>query len=129
MNSKVIGRSQAPGSSHSGWTKKSTAVISDDAATTLAELAHHGASGSHTIRYSLDLNKANILDLTDPSIAKAWGYAGGDITPATQAIGIRAIEAGYNVIKFPSLRGPGTNYGVISDFNKILTPKMIVPTP
>ena len=103
--------------------------ISDDAGTTLAELAHHGATGSHTIRYNLNLSKARVLDFTDPSVAKAWGYSGGNITPATQALGTQAIDAGYNVIKFPSLRGSGTNFGVLSNFDDLLSPQMIVPTP
>lgn len=100
---------------------------SDDFGTTLAELVHHGATGTHTIRYNLNMNKAKILDFTNPSVAKAWGYTGGSITPATKTIGTQAIEAGYNVIKFPSLRGPGTNYGVLSNFDELLSPLM--PTP
>jgi len=103
--------------------------MSDDAGTTLSELAHHGATGSHTIRFDLNLGKANVLDFTDPSIAKAWGYTGGSITDATKAIGPNAIDAGFNVIKVPSLRGSGTNYNVLTDFDNLLTPQMIVPTP
>ncbi len=103
--------------------------ISDDAGTTLAELAHHGVKGSHTIRYNLNLSKANVLDFTNPSVAKAWGYTGGNISPATREIGERAIDAGFDVIKYPSLRGAGTNYGVLSNFDKLLSPQMISPTP
>jgi len=103
--------------------------ISDDAPTTLAELEQHGATGSHTIRFEMDASKARTLDLTDPSVAGDWGYAGGAITPETQAIGASAKNAGYNVIKFQSLRGLGANYAVINDFDSVLTPKMIVPTP
>ena len=103
--------------------------ISDDAGTTLAELAHHGITGTHTIRYNLNLNKARVLDFTDPAVAKVWGYAGGGITPATQAIGTQAIDAGYDIIKFQSLRGSGSNYGVLSNFDMLLSPQMIVPTP
>jgi hypothetical protein len=103
--------------------------ISNDAGTTLAELSHHGSKGSHTIRYNLNLNRAKVLDFTDPTVAKTWGYVGGDITPATRAIGSQAIDAGFDVIKFPSLRGPGTNYGVLSNFDKLLSPQIIFPTP
>lgn len=103
--------------------------VSDDAGTTLAELSAHGAEGTQTIRFNLNLSQANILDLTDPAIAKAWGYSGGPISPATQAIGTDALNAGYNVIQYQSLRGPGINYGILSDFNTLLKPQMIVPTP
>jgi hypothetical protein len=70
-----------------------------------------------------------LIYLPNPSIAKAWGYSGGSITPATQAIGADALNSGYNVIKFQSLRGSGVNYGVLNDFNTLLKPQMIVPTP
>jgi hypothetical protein len=103
--------------------------MSDDAGTTLAELTHHGSKGSHTIRYYLDSSKAKILNLADPRIAKAWGYSGGPITPSTQAIGVNAMKAGFNVIKFPSVQGPGLNIAVLSNFDELLIPQMIVPTP
>jgi len=45
--------------------------VSDDAGTTLAELSAHGAEGTQTIWFNLNLSQANILDLTDPAIAKA----------------------------------------------------------
>ena len=35
----------------------------------------------------------------------------------------------YNVIRANSERGPGANYIVLRDFEKILTPQMIVPAP
>jgi len=103
--------------------------VSEDASTTVSELSSQGATASHTITYDLNLSKAQILDLTDPAIADTWGYTGGAISPATQAIGENAAKAGYNVIKFQSQRGPGINYGVIGDFNKVLTPRMIAPAP
>lgn len=53
----------------------------------------------------------------------------GSISSATQAIGRKAINAGFNVIKFPSIRGPGINFGVLSNFDNLLIPRMIVPTP
>ena len=102
--------------------------IADDAPTTVKELAHHGYEGTHTIRYDLNHDKAKILDFTDPDVAKKWGYTGGDITPETKALGVKAVESGYNTIKFPSMRGEGNNFAVLSDFNEILTPQMVVPT-
>jgi len=103
--------------------------VSEDASTTVSELGAQGAIASHTITYDINLGEAQILDLTDPAVADAWGYTGGEITPATQAIGANALNAGYNVVKFQSLRGPGINYGVIGNFNKVLTPRMIAPAP
>jgi RES domain-containing protein len=103
--------------------------ISDDASTTLAELSYHNAAPTQTIRYEMDLTKAKILDLTDPTVAKSWGYDGGPISNATKAIGEQAQQAGYNTIKFQSMRGAGTNYAVLSDFEQVLKPQMVVPTP
>jgi hypothetical protein len=100
---------------------------SDDAGTTLWELFHHNAPSTHTLRFDLNISKAKILDLGDPAIAKAWGYTGGPISDATKAIGPRAISAGFNVIKVPSLRGPGTNFGILTNFDDLLIPKGIVP--
>ena len=103
--------------------------ISNDADTTLAELAEHDASGTHAIRFNLNLGDARVLDLTDPATASEWGYSGGPITEATQAIGTDALKSGFNVIKFSSLRGPGINFAILDDFNTVLSPQMIVPTP
>jgi hypothetical protein len=103
--------------------------VSNDAKTTLAELAHHGATGTQTIRFNMNLEAAKILDLTDPAIANSWRYSGGPITLATQNIGADALRNGFSVIKYPSLRGPGVNYGILKDFDTILSPQMIVPVP
>ncbi|WP_376789653.1 hypothetical protein, partial [Thermoflexus sp.] len=58
------------------------------------------------IRFHLDIGKAKVLDLTDPTIAKAWGYvhdpAAKDLH---QAIAQKALEASYDVIKFESYPG------------------------
>jgi RHS repeat-associated protein len=102
--------------------------LSDEAGTTLRELFHHSAPSTHTIRFNLNLNQAKILDLGDPAIAKAWGYAADPISEATKSIGPRAMSAGFNIIKVPSLRGPGTNYTVLSDFDQLLFPQGIVPS-
>ena len=96
----------------------------DDAVTTIAELASHDIIGTHTIRYSFDKGATSILDLTNPSVAKEWGYFGGKITQQTIDIGQWIM--GYNVIKFGSERGPGSNYAIFGDFDNILTPEMIV---
>jgi len=102
---------------------------SEQVGTTLLELSAHNATGSHTIRYALDLNKAKVLDLTEFSTAAEWGYAGGGISTATQSIGAKAFDAGYSVVKFPSVRGPGSNYAVIGNFEELLKAHMIFPVP
>ena len=91
-------------------------------------MSHHGVKATHGIRYKVNLKKAKVLDLSDPKIAAKYGYKGGPISSQTQMIGARALDEGYNVIKFNSLRGKGVNYAVLDDFNELLTPKMITPT-
>lgn len=103
--------------------------VGEDSATIIAEMEHYGLDPSHAIRYSINSDAAKVLDLTDPSIAKAWGYTGGEITDATKAIGTMAKEQGYNVIRFTSERSVagGINNAIIADWDKVLTPQMIVP--
>ncbi len=96
--------------------------------TTLAELAHHGATATHGIRFDFNASNANILDLTNPSIAKAWGYNGGPISSTTQQIGLQAQEKGFNVIRFASQRDlEGVNYAILDDFNMLLVPQFVSP--
>jgi hypothetical protein len=92
-------------------------------------LYHHSSVGTHTIRFTFNPKNARILDLTDPTVAKAWGYKGGPITSATKALGPRAQEAGFNAIRFSSQQGEGANIAILSDFDVLLTPEMVVPTP
>jgi hypothetical protein len=96
--------------------------------TALAELANYNAEPFMAINFSTNSGAANVLDLTNPDIASAWGYEGGPITPATQSIGSQASAQGYNVIQYYSLRAPGTiNYAVLNNYNDILTPVAISP--
>ncbi|MGH3806756.1 MAG: DUF6531 domain-containing protein [Pseudonocardiaceae bacterium] len=101
-----------------------TAEVPD---TALAEIAHHGASSTHGIRFSFEMSKAHTLDLTDPGVASAWSYSGGAISSGTQAVGQKAVDAGYNAIRFNSERGAGANWAILKDFDKLLTPRMITP--
>jgi filamentous hemagglutinin len=69
------------------------------------------------------------LDLTDSSTARVWRYNGGEQTPEMKVIGAAAARQGYNAIRFPSVRLPGTNNIVIlRDFNTVLKPVMVTPT-
>jgi hypothetical protein len=46
----------------------------------VAELTHHKKVGLFTFRFTFNKSAAKILDLTDPKIAKEWGYPGGEQT-------------------------------------------------
>lgn len=96
--------------------------------TALAELAHHSVIPTTGIRFELNKRVMKILDLTNPSIAKDFGYVGGEITDKTKSIRVEALKAGYNTIKYNSERLPGgINYAIINDYNEILIPQTISP--
>ncbi|MFY9476260.1 MAG: RES family NAD+ phosphorylase [Aquabacterium sp.] len=102
--------------------------VAEPPGTTLDELAHHGAKATQGIRYELNPDAVKVLDLTKPDVAAAWGYKGGPITPATQSIGIKAQEQGFNVIRFYSERSAGgVNNAVLDDFSQILKPVFVTP--
>ena len=106
--------------------------VAENGQTAVDELAAHSRRATHVIRYGLDLSKTRILDLTDPSAAKAWGYV-QDVKAYTehQALARRALAQGYNMVKYQSYRGAGNNYALLEnfDFNSGLTPLMISPGP
>jgi hypothetical protein len=62
------------------------------------------------------------------SVARQWGYTGGNDYTPSKAIAEKAQQQGYNVITFQSERGTGTNSAIFSDFDKILQPQTVVPT-
>jgi hypothetical protein len=104
--------------------------VSEEDQTALNEVAYHGGTGTHLIRYDLQLGQARELDLTDPAIAAAWGYTSPSSNyTISQGIAARARRAGYNVIKFKSLRGPGANYAVLDDFTTLLQAQGVFPAP
>lgn len=94
----------------------------------MSELAHYGADTTHAIRYTINLNKAKVLDLTNPNVASKWGYSGGPINDKTKSLGDLAIEKGFDVIKFNSERSGGVNHAVLDNFNNVLKPELVVPT-
>ena len=103
--------------------------IGNSAETVIGELTHHGVSLTHAIRYKINDRQANILDLTNPEIAKKWNYFGGEITNTTRNIGQIAKDQGFNVIKYNSERfNGGINHAVLSDFKEILKPEIVIPT-
>jgi hypothetical protein len=62
-------------------------------------------------------------------VAREWGYLGGNNYATSQALAERAQQAGYDVIKFKSLRGSGNNFAVLDNFEKLLRPQMVSPVP
>jgi RES domain len=102
--------------------------VAQQPTTALAELANYNAEPFMAISFSTNSGAANVLELTNPDIASAWGYQGGPITPATQSIGSQASAQGYNVIQYHSERAPGTvNYAILNNYNDVLTPYAISP--
>lgn len=48
-------------------------------------------------------------------------------TQTCQEIAINARAQGYTVIKFRSYRAEGVNYVIFSDFENILSPRIVTP--
>ena len=101
--------------------------VAERGETAIAEVAFHGGEPTHVIRYTLHLSEAKVLDLTDPLVAQTWGNAGAGNYAYTQAIAERARAAGYQIIKYPSLRGPGENYAILDNFDTLLQPQGVSP--
>ena len=101
--------------------------VAEQPGTALAELAHHGVQPSTGIRFSVNQDALRVLDLSEPGVARAWGYSGGPISSSTRTIGARAAQSGYNAIRYSSERAAGTNMVIIRDFNDVLKPVMVSP--
>jgi len=87
-------------------------------------------TGDTMIRFTVDLTGKKVLDFTDPKIAKAWGYAGGE-RDAYRALGEKARKGGYDAIRFPSEKGKGNNLAILNntDPNAYIKPQMVSPIP
>lgn len=102
--------------------------IAKNPGTTLAELGHHGIVPTHGIRFAFHDDKAKILDLTDPATAGSFGYRAGSKYNKTSRVATKARQAGFNVIKYESVRSPGSiNFAVLGDFGELLEPQMVTP--
>lgn len=104
--------------------------------TAVAEVEAHGSKASQVIRYQVDLSQAKVLDLTDSTIARAWGYIHDPTAYSShQALAQRAMQQGYNVIKYASYRGPGANLALLDNplnpfnYDEWLIPLMVSPGP
>ena len=102
--------------------------VAEEPGTTVAELSHHGVDAKYSIRFDVNSEAMNVLDLTDPEIARTWGYNGGPISSETKMIGAQAQNEGFNVIRFPSERANGgVNNAILDNFNEILKPINVSP--
>jgi RHS repeat-associated protein len=99
--------------------------LAERSGTAIAEVAYHGGKAQVVVSYTLNMQKAKILDLTNAGLARRFGYV-GDYTSG-QAAARKALQEGYNVIQFKSLRGPGNNYAVIADWDEVLMERLPVP--
>ncbi|HEX3045810.1 MAG TPA: RHS repeat-associated core domain-containing protein [Bacillota bacterium] len=101
--------------------------VSNEAETTVAELAAHENQATQVIRYSMNLSNQKVLDFTNSSIAGEWGFSAKSTVQECQLIGSKAQALGYDVIAFPSFRGSGINFVIYDNFDDILQPQMISP--
>jgi hypothetical protein len=101
--------------------------VAESPNTSIAEMGHYGINPSTGLRFSIQKEKMKVLDLTKPSVAKQWGYAGGEKTLQMRELGEHAKAKGFNAIRFNSERADGVNIAVLDDFNKLLKPEMVTP--
>ncbi|HEV2614884.1 MAG TPA: RES family NAD+ phosphorylase [Gammaproteobacteria bacterium] len=99
--------------------------LSEVRGTAIAECLYHNQDQNvyDVVRYPFNPDSENILDLTDASIAKKWGYCGGNNYAVAQSIAKLAQHSGFNVIRYSSERGQGANLAVFDNFNKLLIPE------
>ncbi len=102
--------------------------VGGDGDTIIAELAEHGNKAQYAISYDMNLSGQRVLDLTNPQVASQWEYAARlTSTDACKDIGALARAQDYNVIKYESYRGDGTNYVIYNNFDDILIPQIVTP--
>ena len=94
--------------------------------TSILEVIYRNLMVSQVIRFSFLTKHAKILDLSQKSIAKTWGYV-EDSYDIAQSIALRAKSEGYNVILFKSVQGEGLCAALLDDFKKLLSPQMVTP--
>lgn len=101
--------------------------VTEDGDTAIAELGAHGNQATEVIRFDMNLSGQKVLDLSSQSIASDWNSTKNADTSICQQIAEKALDEGYNVIKFPSVRTGGINYVIYDNFMDILNPVMISP--
>jgi len=103
--------------------------VAQDAGTAIVEAKAGNKEATHMVWFDLDIGSAKVLDLTDSATAEAWGYVHDAAAEEMhRSIGQRALESGYDVIKFESFQVPGTNnYAVLQRFEDLLIPLAAAP--
>jgi RES domain-containing protein len=101
--------------------------VAEEGGTAVAEVTSHGGNVSNVIRFKINLRNQKVLDLTKSSIATKWGYNPNLSYKLTKKIAEKALKEGYKIIAFPSTQGSGTNYAILSNFEKILKSLMVTP--
>lgn len=101
--------------------------VTETEGTAIAELAAHDAQAASIVKFNMDITKAVVLDLKNPTVAAQWGFTSNATYAQCQSIAARAQAAGYNVISWASFRTGGTNYVIYNNFTNILKPFEIVP--
>jgi hypothetical protein len=91
--------------------------MSNDIATTAAEVSYHGGSVVNTIQFTSE--GANFMNATSPAMNIGVKYAPNIMSGAARAMG-------YDGIMYNSLRGAGTNVAQFSNFGT-LTGGTVVP--
>jgi hypothetical protein len=96
--------------------------LAENGQTAIIELKAHNKIATNIISFDLDLNQARILDLSDPQVSTKWNYDSSK--EYAGEIAQKAINEGFNVIKYPSVQSTGDNYNyaVLKDFEQVLTP-------
>jgi Hemagglutinin repeat/RES domain len=103
--------------------------------TAIAEVNHHVIKdggdkfASYVIGYDIDLSDKNVLDLSNPGVAKEWNYISNPDSDYTfeQSLARQAQDQGYNAILYPSLRAEGNNLVVFDSGIDALTPRGVSP--
>ncbi|MGB8717566.1 MAG: RES family NAD+ phosphorylase, partial [Rhodanobacteraceae bacterium] len=72
---------------------------------------------------------ARVLDFTNPKVAELFGYNSMDSYQLTGQLAERAIQMGYDAIKYKSVRGAGDNYAILRLESGAMQPQMIAPSP
>jgi RHS repeat-associated protein len=100
--------------------------VAEQGGTAIAE----AQSASQIVRFEMNFAGQKVLDLTDSAVARQWGYVANAGRESTQAIAQRAIEQGYNIIKFESVEVAGTiNYAIFGQFEQVLTNPQVITLP
>jgi hypothetical protein len=110
--------------------------VAEREGTAIREVNYHAAHSGrgpaeYVLRFEVDMSKVKTLDLTDFATAKKYGYTSSSSLPADYAASIKiakqAQAEGFQAIRYPSVRGPGSNIAFFGDPDSILRRIELVP--